>query len=99
MTHPPFSPFGWAFRPYFHYLVPAIGGIVSGDLAAYRYLPASVDAFPAAPDLAKLMASAGFREIRYRYLALGAVAIHVARRNDFGDFAGRTTSKTARRTR
>ena len=78
MTHPPFEPFGWLFRPYFHFVVPLVGGLVSGDHAAYRYLPRSVERFPDAIGLAGLCRTAGFGAIRYRYLALGAVALHVA---------------------
>ena len=37
----------WAYDLYFMRLLPRIGGAVSGDKAAYRYLPASVHRFPA----------------------------------------------------
>ncbi|CAA9590221.1 MAG: hypothetical protein AVDCRST_MAG88-4757, partial [uncultured Thermomicrobiales bacterium] len=42
---------GPIFRVYFDRLVPLVGGLLSGDLAAYRYLPRSVEAFPAAHEL------------------------------------------------
>jgi demethylmenaquinone methyltransferase/2-methoxy-6-polyprenyl-1,4-benzoquinol methylase len=65
------------FRAYFRGLVPLVGGLVTGDRAAYTYLPDSVVAFPTADALADLMRNAGLAEVRYRLLALGAVALHV----------------------
>ena len=37
----------WAYDLYFLHILPWVGGKVSGDKAAYRYLPASVHNFPA----------------------------------------------------
>jgi len=68
---------GPIFRAYFRGLVPLVGGLVTGDRAAYTYLPESVRAFPTADALADLMRDAGLLEVRYRLLALGAVALHV----------------------
>jgi demethylmenaquinone methyltransferase/2-methoxy-6-polyprenyl-1,4-benzoquinol methylase len=53
-TTPFAGPLAPLFRFYFDYLVPWIGGIVSGDRDAYRYLPRSTAAFPSAPELAEL---------------------------------------------
>ena len=68
---------GPVFRAYFRGLMPSVGGLVTGDRAAYTYLPDSVLAFPPADALADLMRNAGLLEVRYRLLALGAVALHV----------------------
>jgi len=57
--------------------VPLMGRVVTGDPRAYAYLPASVASFPAADELAAIMAAAGLARIRYRRLGLGAVALHV----------------------
>ena len=65
--------FGWYFRR----VVPLVGGILSGDRDAYRYLPSSVAAFPTADALAALMRDAGLHEVSYRLLGGGTVAIHV----------------------
>lgn len=66
--------FGWYFRR----IVPLVGGLLSGDRDAYRYLPSSVAAFPAAAELAALMGQAGFVDVSYRRLGGGTVALHVA---------------------
>jgi demethylmenaquinone methyltransferase/2-methoxy-6-polyprenyl-1,4-benzoquinol methylase len=58
-------------------VVPLMGRIVTGDRAAYSYLPASVAAFPRADELAAIMTAAGLRNVRYRRFGFGAVALHV----------------------
>jgi demethylmenaquinone methyltransferase/2-methoxy-6-polyprenyl-1,4-benzoquinol methylase len=68
------------FRLYFHRFVPLVGGIVAGDRSAYSYLPASVDRFPSADELARMMDQAGFKVVRYRRFMLGTVALHVGQR-------------------
>jgi demethylmenaquinone methyltransferase / 2-methoxy-6-polyprenyl-1,4-benzoquinol methylase len=70
---------GWdaAFGLYFNRVVPLIGAAVAGDRAAYTYLPRSVEQFVTPPELAALMSGAGLREVRYRRLALGTIALHV----------------------
>ena len=69
------------FSLYFDRLVPALGGLVSGDRDAYGYLPRSVGAFPPVESLADLMRAAGLRNVRYRAFALGTVAMHVGIRS------------------
>ncbi len=78
MTLPPPGIFAAAYRLYFNHIVPPITGLLSGDFAAYRYLPASLSGFPTADALAQLMHDAGFRAVTYSRLAGGAVALHVA---------------------
>jgi demethylmenaquinone methyltransferase/2-methoxy-6-polyprenyl-1,4-benzoquinol methylase len=65
------------FRLWFDVLVPIAGKVLPGG-KAYTYLPASVRRFPGPEDLSKLMADAGFGDIRYRLLGGGSVALHVA---------------------
>lgn len=67
------------FSIYFGRLVPLLGGLLAGDAEAYRYLPASVRAFPDPPTLANIMLAAGLVDVRWRRLGLGSVALHVGR--------------------
>lgn len=69
--------FGW----YFGRVVPFVGGLISGDRAAYAYLPRSVAAFPPASDLATLMRATGLTGVTYRLRGAGTVAIHHATRS------------------
>lgn len=78
MTQPPPGPFAALYRLYFNMLLPPVAGWLSGDRAAYRYLPASLQGFPDAEALAGRIGAAGFRDVRYRRLGGGAVALHTA---------------------
>jgi demethylmenaquinone methyltransferase/2-methoxy-6-polyprenyl-1,4-benzoquinol methylase len=68
------------YRLYFHYVLPLVGGIVSGHRTAYRYLPASVAQFPAEEELASRMQAAGFSDVQWTSLSFGIAAIHVGRK-------------------
>lgn len=76
-TPPSNTPLGPLFQLYFFRIVPLIGGLVSGDLEAYRYLPHSTVGFPMPQELQRMMELAGLRNVFYRELMFGSVAIHV----------------------
>lgn len=61
---------------YFHRLVPLIARALGADATAYTYLPESARAFPAPEALAQIMRHVGWRDVRYRTLGFGAVAVH-----------------------
>lgn len=65
------------YRFWFDGVVPLLGKLLPGG-SAYTYLPASVRRFPEPEDLASLIASAGFGDVRYRTFAGGIVALHTA---------------------
>jgi demethylmenaquinone methyltransferase / 2-methoxy-6-polyprenyl-1,4-benzoquinol methylase len=65
------------FRLWFDLLVPLAGRVLPGG-EAYTYLPASVRRFPGPEDLAAALARSGFTAVRFRTLAGGIVAVHVA---------------------
>ena len=62
---------------YFLHLLPWIGGRVSGNKEAYRYLPASVHAFPAPSAFSAMMEAAGFRKVRCRAFTFGLCRLYV----------------------
>ena len=80
MTQPAPGLFGEVYRFYFNRLLPPLAGALSGDRAAYRYLPNSLVGFPAAPVLAEFLTDVGLTRVRLRYFGGGAVALHVGRR-------------------
>ena len=65
------------FRLWFDAIVPLLGKVLPGG-AAYTYLPASVRRFPGPVELFDAIERAGFENVRYRLLAGGIVALHVA---------------------
>ena len=60
-----------AYKLYFLHLLPVIGGLVSGDKDAYRYLPASVLGFPAPEKFKGMMREAGFSDVRATAMTFG----------------------------
>lgn len=61
-------------------VLPRIGAWISGDAAAYTYLPESIRTFPDQSALAAELEAAGFREVRWTNLTGGIVALHSGRK-------------------
>jgi demethylmenaquinone methyltransferase/2-methoxy-6-polyprenyl-1,4-benzoquinol methylase len=67
---------GAVYRATFRRLAP-LAAAAFGQGRTYRYLPSSLEGFPAPAALAATMTRAGLVDVGYRRLALGAVALHV----------------------
>ena len=67
----------WFYDLYFLHVLPWIGGVVSGDKAAYKYLPASVHAFPAPGEFCTMMREAGFSRVSHKAFTLGLCRMYV----------------------
>ena len=65
------------YNIYFRHILPLIGGLISGNRAAYRYLPESVYAFPSAPTFCTIMQAAGFCNVRHRAFTFGMCRMYV----------------------
>ncbi len=65
------------YNIYFQHILPWVGGLVSGNKDAYRYLPASVQAFPPPERFCAMMWAAGFTRVRHRSLSLGLCRMFV----------------------
>ncbi len=75
-THPKkniLSPFIWL---HMHVVIPTLGKIISGTGDAYNYLPDSTEGFLTAEELAARMAAVGFKNIIFKRLMFGTIAIH-----------------------
>ena len=70
----------WVYDLYFLHILPWVGGSISGDRAAYRYLPASVHNFPPPNDFCRMMEEAGFRNVRCRTFSFGLCRMFVGER-------------------
>jgi len=57
-------------------LIPVLGGVVTGDAQAYRYLVESIRRFPAPEALARMMREAGFARVSFERMTAGVVALH-----------------------
>jgi len=74
-VRPPRGLAGGAYRVYLRTLLPAVGGAISGDRAAYRYLSDTVDSYRTPAELIAMAGQAGWSEVSYAGLALGTVGI------------------------
>jgi len=80
-VHPPPGPIGAAYRLYLRRLLPAVGGALSGDPAAYRYLSDTVAAYRKPAELLELAHAAGWAAVSFRALNLGTVGLLAAQRD------------------
>jgi demethylmenaquinone methyltransferase/2-methoxy-6-polyprenyl-1,4-benzoquinol methylase len=78
MSRPPLTPFRALYHFYLHTVIPALGGKITGDRASFEYLRDSILGFPGQVALAGELHKAGFREVKWRNLTMGIVAVHVA---------------------
>jgi demethylmenaquinone methyltransferase/2-methoxy-6-polyprenyl-1,4-benzoquinol methylase len=61
----------WSFRA-----IPALGKLIAGDEASYRYLVESIRKFPNQERFKAMIAAAGFERTQHRNLTGGIAAIH-----------------------
>lgn len=75
--------FGPLYRFYSHRILPALGGLVSGDRSAYEYLDRTSSSFPAGPAFAERMRAAGaFRSVAFHPLTGGVAYVYVGEVGD-----------------
>jgi demethylmenaquinone methyltransferase / 2-methoxy-6-polyprenyl-1,4-benzoquinol methylase len=77
-TEPRPGVLGDAYRFYTRTVLPKIGGWISGDSAAYAYLPKSVARFLRPDEFVSLLEQVGYRQVRVHLMTLGSVALHLA---------------------
>ena len=75
-TEPPAGWFGDFYRWYFRKILPKVGGAISGDAGAYKYLPSSVARFFRPEELCELMRGVGFKNVEAAVWTGGTVALH-----------------------
>lgn len=61
---------------YLRHVLPMVGGLLSGDLRAYRYLNVTIEGFPYGEAFCALMREAGFARVRANPLTLGVATIY-----------------------
>ena len=66
---------------YFRYILPHIGGFISGHSTAYKYLNHTVEEFPQREDLSRLLRRVGFKRIEYHSFTFGIATLYHARRS------------------
>lgn len=74
-VRPPKNLVGSAYRFYLRTILPAIGGAISGQPAAYRYLSDTVDSYRTPEELRAMAGAAGWKNVRFQPLAMSTVAV------------------------
>jgi demethylmenaquinone methyltransferase/2-methoxy-6-polyprenyl-1,4-benzoquinol methylase len=69
---------GWLYSFYFHHILPALGGLISGKRRAYAYLPDSVMKFPRPPQMKALIIAAGFTNPTWTSYTFGTAGLYRA---------------------
>ena len=75
---PTWKPFRVLYSNYLVAAIPKIAAVVSSNPAAYEYLAESIQAWPDQPSLAAVIGAAGWRQVEWRNLSRGVVALHRA---------------------
>jgi demethylmenaquinone methyltransferase/2-methoxy-6-polyprenyl-1,4-benzoquinol methylase len=76
---PTWGPFRTLYSDYLVAALPRIATLVSSNPAAYQYLAESIQAWPDQQRLATMIEKAGWRDVEWRNLSGGIVALHRAR--------------------
>jgi demethylmenaquinone methyltransferase/2-methoxy-6-polyprenyl-1,4-benzoquinol methylase len=67
---------GKLYALYFRRVLPAVGSLISGVSGPYRYLPSSVQRFPAPGELLKTMKSVGFDQVSWTSYNFGIAGLY-----------------------
>lgn len=68
----------WLYGLYSHTVMPLLGGAVSHDRAAYRYLPESVEEFPSPEKFLNILVEERYTDCKYESLTFGTARIYTA---------------------
>jgi len=79
---PEHVPFKWFYMFYLRQVMPAVGGIISGDFPAYRYLRDSVLGFPDPPVLEDMLHRHGLHTVASQALFWGIAHLYLAEKAD-----------------
>ena len=76
MTFPRNLGLRWFFKCYLNLVIPVLGGLISGNFKAYRYLPESIQDFLNPGELSELFRQAGMIEVSPHRLTFGITYLH-----------------------
>ena len=78
LASPPHFPMKQLFWLYSHVWMPLVGRLVSKDGHAYRYLPATMEAFPQGEVMEGILLRAGFRSVEWKRFTFGICTMYLA---------------------
>lgn len=74
---PYFKPFRFIYNIYSKYVMPYLGGFITGNKSAYEYLPETSALFPCGEDFLNLMQKKGFKNASYKPYFFGIAYAYV----------------------
>lgn len=77
-SRPPFAPWRAVYHVYLRVVIPALGGMLTGDREGFVYLNDSIRRFPAQSELSAELRAGGFSAVTWKNLSGGIVALHTA---------------------
>ena len=78
LTEPVSFPMHQLFRIYSNTFLPAYGRLLSKDRSAYKYLTATIEAFPEGEEMMKIFKKAGFDKVSFKRLTFGICTMYFA---------------------
>ncbi len=78
LTRPVSFPMRQLFGIYSHTVLPVYGKLISNDNDAYRYLTATIEAFPQGELMVDILHKAGFRKASFKRLTFGICTMYLA---------------------
>lgn len=78
LTRPVSFPMRQLFAIYSHTVLPVYGKLISNDNDAYRYLTATIEAFPQGEQMMEIFYKAGFRRASFKRLTFGICTMYLA---------------------
>lgn len=78
LTRPVHFPIKQLFAIYSHTVLPLYGRLISKDKSAYKYLIATIEAFPQGETMVQILKRTGFAEARFNRLTFGICTCYTA---------------------
>ncbi|RRD02395.1 bifunctional demethylmenaquinone methyltransferase/2-methoxy-6-polyprenyl-1,4-benzoquinol methylase UbiE [Prevotella sp. OH937_COT-195] len=78
LSQPVVFPMKQLFWIYSHTILPIYGKIISKDCSAYKYLTATIEAFPQGERMMDILRKAGFEKTEFKRLTFGACTLYLA---------------------
>lgn len=78
LTRPIHFPIKQIFKIYTHTILPVYGKLISKDKSAYKYLIATIEAFPQGETMVEILKKTGFSEANFKRLTFGICTCYTA---------------------
>ena len=78
LTTPVSFPMKQLFWIYSHAILPVWGRLISHDKEAYKYLTATIEAFPQGEQMTDILSKAGFSSVSFKRLTFGICTLYFA---------------------